>query len=130
MKRIIVASIVVLAFAACGGNDSKESKEEKKDNATAGSDPSSNPDYQKGLDLISKSNCLTCHKIDEPLTGPPYKDVAAKYAGGGDSVINYLADKIRNGGSGVWGQVPMTPHPEVPIEDAKAMVKYILLLKK
>jgi len=130
MKRIIVASIVLLAFAACGGNDSKDNKEEKKDNTTAGSDLSSNPDYQKGLELISKSNCPTCHKPDEPLTGPSFHDVANKYAGGGDSAIAYLTNKIINGGTGVWGQVPMTPHPELKPEEATAMVKYILLLKK
>lgn len=127
MKRIIVLSFALVALAACGGNDSKENKDEKKD---AGSDLSKNPDYQKGLGLITNSNCLTCHRVDEPLTGPTYRDVANKYSSGSDSVINYLADKIINGGSGVWGQVPMLPHPEINKDDAKAMVKYILLLKK
>ena len=130
MKKIIVASFVVFALAACGGSDSKENKEEKKDNTTAGSDLSSNPDYQKGLEAISKSNCKTCHKVDEPLTGPAFQEVANKYASGGDSAVHYLTDKIINGGTGVWGQVPMTPHPELSKEDVTAMVKYILLLKK
>ena len=102
MKRIIVLSFALVALAACGGNDSKENKDEKKD---SGSELSKNPDYQKGLDLISKSNCLTCHRIDEPLTGPMYRDVANKYASGSDSVLNYLADKIISGGSGVWGRL-------------------------
>ena len=127
MKRIIVFSVALAVLAACGGNDSKENKEEKKD--TAG-DITQHPDYQKGLDLISNSNCPTCHKIDEPVTGPTYREVANRYSSGSDSVINYLSDKIINGGTGVWGQVPMTPHPEINKADAVAMVKYILLQKK
>ena len=129
--RSLSAGMLVLLLAgilaACGGSDSKENKEEKKDNAA---DITQNPDYQKGLTLISNNNCPTCHKIDEPVTGPTYRDVANKYAPGTDSVINYLSDKIINGGTGVWGQVPMTPHPEINKADATAMVKYILLLKK
>jgi len=130
MKKIIIASFAVLAFAACGGNDSKDSKDEKKDNTTAGSDLSSNPDYQKGLDLVSNSDCFTCHTPTEPKTGPTYRDVANKYASGGDSAVNYLVHKIINGGTGVWGQTPMIPHPQISEQDATAMVKYILLLKK
>lgn len=116
-------------MAACGG------KEEKKENAaataatTASSDLSSNPDYVKGLELIGKSDCLTCHKVGEKLIGPSYKDVAEKYENT-DENIAMLAGKIIKGGQGVWGQIPMTAHPAVTEDDAKAMVKYILLLKK
>ena len=133
MKKIIIVSFAVLALVACGGSDSKDSKdgtkEEKKDGSSELSD---NPDYQKGLALVSdpKNACLTCHRVDEPLTGPPYRDVANKYAGKSDTVENYLVHKVMNGGSGVWGQVPMIPHPGLSEADARAMVKYILLLKK
>jgi cytochrome c len=127
MKRIIVLSFTLVALIACGGNDSKDNKEEKKDKASELSD---NPDYQKGVDILSKNNCGTCHKVDEPVTGPTFREIANKYAPASDSVINYLANKIINGGTGVWGQVPMTPHPELNEADAKAIVKYILLLKK
>ena len=124
MKKIIIASFVFVSLIACNSGGTKE---EKKDNAN---DITQNPDYQKGVSLIAKSNCLTCHKIDEPLTGPPYRDVANKYAGTSDTVVNYLAKKIISGGTGVWGQIPMIAHPEISEDDAKAMVKYILLLKK
>jgi cytochrome c len=134
MKKIIVASFVIFALAACGGNDSKDSKDVKKegtkDNSSEGSELSSNPDYQKGLAIVAKNDCFTCHAISEAKVGPTYVDVANKYAAGGDSIVNYLSNKVRNGGTGVWGQTPMTPHPQVTEEDAKAMVKYILLLKK
>jgi cytochrome c len=127
MKKTLIACFVFAILIACNGGGSKEeSKTDKKE----GTDLSANPDYQKGLDLVSKTDCFTCHKIDEALTGPPYRDVANKYAGQPDSIITHLAHKIIEGGSGVWGQVPMTPHPSVSEEDAKAMVKYILLLKK
>jgi len=64
------------------------------------------------------------------LQGPSYRDVANKYASLPDTIVTHLAGKIIKGGSGVWGEVPMTPHPALSEEDAKSMVKYILLLKK
>jgi cytochrome c len=127
MKRFIAISFAVLALAACGGNGSNEKKDDKKGDA---SDLSKNPDYQKGLEVMAKTNCPTCHKVDEPLTGPPFRDIANKYAPASDSVMNYLEDKIINGGTGVWGQVPMTPHPELTKPEVAALVKYIMLLKK
>ena len=130
MKKMMIISAAFTVLLACnsGSNDNKnEAKpDEKKETAN---DLSKNPDYQKGLELVSKSDCFTCHKIDEQLTGPPYRDVANKYAGEPDTIVSHLAQKIIEGGSGVWGQVPMTPHPAISKEDAQAMVKYVLLLK-
>lgn len=82
---------------------------------------------EEGKDLIEKSSCLTCHKEDGKLVGPSYAEVAAKYS---EADIDLLADKIINGGSGVWGEAAMTPHPGMDKENAKKMVKYILTLKK
>jgi cytochrome c len=90
---------------------------------------SDNPDYQKGLALVGKSDCLTCHKVDEKNIGPSYRDVAAKYENT-DENVKMLAGKIIKGGSGVWGAIPMTPHPALSQEDAEALAKYVLLLKK
>jgi cytochrome c len=125
MKKIILSLAVLSLMAACGGGTDK--KEEKKETVA---DVSENPDYKKGLALVAKSDCLTCHKVDEALTGPTYRDVANKYASLPDTVIGYLAGKIITGGNGVWGDTYMTPHPALSKEDAEAMVKYILLLKK
>lgn len=82
----------------------------------------------QGKGLISKSDCLTCHKLDVKLVGPAYKDVAKKYA---PTAANYtlLVNKVIKGGSGVWGQVPMVPHPTLAAADVKKMVKYILSIK-
>ena len=124
MKKIFLPFVVFLFLAGCGSSNSKEKQE------ATGTDNSKNPDYQKGLALVSKDNCFTCHKIDEPLTGPPYREVANKYAGMPDTIVTYLAHKIINGGSGNWGAIYMLPHPNLSEADAEAMVKYILLLKK
>jgi cytochrome c len=133
MKKYLLPFSLLFLLAACGGNDNKNSTSATSDSAAAekpaaSNDVSSNPDYQKGLALISQSDCLTCHKISEKLTGPAYQDVANKYAGS-DTAVKYLASKIIKGGKGVWGQVPMTPHPLLAEADAEQMVKYILLLK-
>lgn len=134
MKKYYVALALLALVTACS-NDKPAS--DKKDSTTttattaapAATDLSSNPDYVKGLELIGKSDCLTCHKISEKLTGPAYKDVAAKYENT-DENVTMLASKVIKGGQGVWGTIPMTPHPTLSEADAKQMVKYILLLKK
>jgi cytochrome c len=93
-------------------------------------DLSLNPDYKKGLALVAQNDCLTCHAIKEQLTGPSYSAIAAKYAGADEAKISMLAQTIIKGGSGNWGTIPMTAHPGINEEDAKQMVKYILLLNK
>ena len=131
MKKVLVTMVAVVALIACGGNKDKSAKTDNT-NETANSSAnslSSNPDYTKGLALIGKSDCLTCHKANEKNIGPAYKDVAEKYENTEDNV-KMLAGKIIKGGSGVWGNIPMTPHPTISQEDAEAMVKYVLLLKK
>ena len=134
MKKITILSFIVMVLFACSNESSKDATKdstgttEKKEDAT---DLSSNPDYQKGLELVAKSDCLGCHKVDEKIQGPTYREVANKYASMPDTIIGHLAKKIISGGSGVWADFPlMTPHPALSEEDAKAMVKYILLLKK
>ncbi len=136
MKKIILSLSVLSVIAACGGGDADKKADEgttstsANSEASSSSDLSSNPVYQKGLELTGKYQCPTCHKIDEKLTGPAYRDVANKYAGADEATITKLAKKVIEGGSGVWGEVPMTPHPNVTEQEAKDMVAYILLLKK
>jgi len=127
MKKILSSVLVLSILVACNNGDSKENGE---GNTTNTNDVSNNADYQKGLALVKNSDCLTCHKIDEQLTGPPYRAVANKYASMPDTIITHLAKKIREGGTGVWGSIFMTPHAGVSEQDAETMVKYILLLKK
>ena len=82
-----------------------------------------------GEDLLKKSGCTACHAIDKKLVGPPYVEVAAKYKGDPGAAAK-LFEKVKKGGSGVWGQVPMPPNPQVSDADLKAMIAYILALKK
>ncbi len=87
-----------------------------------------NADIKKGELLISKSDCFACHKIQDKLLGPAYKDVANKYANT-KANVDYLVNKVKTGGSGVWGAVPMSPHPALSDDDARAMILYVLSLK-
>jgi len=84
-------------------------------------------EIEDGKTLISKSDCLACHKIDEKLVGPPYIAVAGKYPQN-QNTVDDLSKKIVSGGGGVWGTVPMAPHPAIALADANKMVKYILTL--
>lgn len=85
--------------------------------------------FDKGKNLIATSDCLACHKVDQKLVGPAYEEVAAKYELN-DKNVDYLAGKIIEGGAGVWGQIPMSPHPDLSRDNAKEMAKYILSLRK
>lgn len=79
--------------------------------------------------LLQKSGCTACHSDDKKLVGPAYKDVAAKYKGDA-AAAGKLAEKVKKGGSGVWGPVPMPPNANVKDDDIKTMVAYVLALKK
>ena len=91
--------------------------------------PSASPeDVSAGKALLTQSDCLACHKVDEKAIGPSYSDVAKKYPKS-EATIQTLANKIISGGAGVWGQIPMSPHPALKHDDAEKMVAYILSLK-
>jgi cytochrome c len=131
LKKYFVTVAALAIIAACNSSSSSGSSSDSASGAApapAADDISSNPDYQKGLALIGANDCLTCHKIAEKLTGPAYQDVANKYENT-DANVKMLAEKILKGGSGVWGNVAMTPHPALAEADAEQMVKYILLLR-
>lgn len=79
--------------------------------------------------LLKKSGCLACHTVDKKLVGPALKDIAAKYKGQPGSV-DKLVKKVRAGGAGNWGTIPMAPAPAtVSDADLKAAITYILTLK-
>jgi cytochrome c len=77
--------------------------------------------------MAKKYNCLACHAADKKMVGPAYKDVAKKYKGQADAVAK-LTDKVKKGGSGVWGPVPMPPNAAVPDADVKKLVEWILAM--
>jgi cytochrome c len=76
-------------------------------------------------DLAKKHNCLACHMVDKKSVGPAYKEVAKKYKGQADAVAK-LSDKIKKGGQGAWGPVPMPPNAAVPDADVKTLVEWIM----
>ena len=82
---------------------------------------------QASEELAKKHNCLACHQVGAKSVGPAYKDIAAKYKGQADAAAR-LADKVKKGGTGVWGQVPMPPNAAVPDADVKTLVDWILKL--
>jgi len=84
---------------------------------------------QSGEDLLKKNGCTACHAIDKKIVGPAYNDVAAKYKGDASAATKLMA-KVKAGGTGVWGQVPMPPNPQVKDDELKTMVGFILSLKK
>ncbi|HPX88808.1 MAG TPA: c-type cytochrome [Methylophilaceae bacterium] len=78
--------------------------------------------------LAQKSGCLACHSIDKKVLGPSYKDVAAKYKGDKTAEAK-LIEKVKKGGSGTWGPMPMPANsPQVKDEDIKTIVQWILAL--
>ncbi len=85
-------------------------------------------DAEAAKALAQKSGCLACHQVDKKVLGPSWKDVAAKYKAQKDAEAT-LIDKVKKGGSGVWGKVPMAPNsPRVSDPDIKTLVEFILSL--
>jgi cytochrome c len=153
MKKVFLVLFIAAGIYACGGGtsegDSKpiSTNEENKNSQIGGeaaapattttapavdaTAPAVAPVAAAGKDgkaLIEGSDCRTCHKDDAKLIGPSYKDVAAKYESN-EKNIKLLAEKVLKGGQGVWGEIPMAGHPALSLEDAEAMVKYILTMK-
>ena len=78
--------------------------------------------------MLTKYGCVACHAVDHKVVGPALEDVSKKYHGQADALA-HLSVKVRNGGSGVWGDIPMTPNPQVPDADLQTLVKWVLALK-
>ncbi len=121
MSRTFFSLALCFLFFSCGNSDAGGAGDTTYTN---------DPVYKKGLVLVGRNKCLTCHAINETITGPAYSVIGKKYAEANDSTINVLANKIITGGTGVWGSAIMIPHPGISKEDAEAMVRYILLLGK
>ena len=102
MKRLALAALAALSIVAAPALASEE--------------------------LAKKHACTACHAIDKKLVGPGYKEVAAKYRGNAKAEA-MLIEKVKKGGVGTWGQVPMPPNAQVPDADVKTLVKWVLSLK-
>ncbi|MCC8426304.1 PQQ-dependent sugar dehydrogenase [Mucilaginibacter sp. UR6-11] len=87
------------------------------------------PTYNYGKALMAKSDCKACHQIYTRVLGPPFIEVAKRYAGN-KKAVDMLAVKIIKGGGGVWGEHAMSAHPQLSKDDASEIVKYILTLNE
>jgi len=124
MKKLFIAVFIGLCLISCS----------KKENVPVdGTSPEKTVDAESaksslsGEQIIESLDCSGCHAVNEKMIGPSYQEIADKYS---EKDIELLASKIIEGGSGVWGSVPMAPHAQVSKEEAKKMVEYILTLKK
>jgi len=79
-------------------------------------------------EMLRKYNCVACHANERKMVGPSYKDIAAKYSADA-TAAEKLAKKIREGGAGVWGQMPMPPQPQLSDADALTLARYVLTIK-
>jgi cytochrome c len=156
MKKVLIVFAVMTALYACGGGTSESSTPVSNNDANTNSQiggesaapattpvvdtaapaptadaaaPAAAASGKDGKALIEASDCRTCHQDAAKVIGPAYMDVAKKYPST-PANVKMLAGKIIKGGTGVWGEIPMTPHPAVSQEDAEAMVTYILSMKK
>ncbi len=120
MKKLLVTGMVSFFIVSCSKKENSEIQPSSDASTPIASTIS-------GQSLIEASDCMACHNADERLIGPSYKEIAGKYS---EKDIQILASKIIEGGSGVWGSVPMQPHPQISKADAEKMVKYILSQKR
>lgn len=79
--------------------------------------------------MMKKDGCAACHSVDKKIVGPAYLEVAAKYKGDKNAQAT-LVKKVKDGGVGTWGQIPMPPNAAVPQKDIDELVGWILTLKK
>jgi cytochrome c len=136
VKKITLAACAVVALQLLAVNDSYSQTTKKPAPAKPATSvkpppppaPLATPqEIEEGKVLITKLDCMVCHKVNEKSIGPAYIDVSKKYPHT-DSTVSLLSGKVINGGSGNWGQVPMTPHATLSKADAQKLVKYILSL--
>ena len=86
-----------------------------------------NASAEDALALATQNGCMACHQVETKVVGPSYKDVAAKYKGDA-AALDMLVSKVKNGGSGTWGPVPMPPNVNVSEENIKTIVTWVLSL--
>lgn len=82
-------------------------------------------DVARAKKIVAANACMGCHAVDRKILGPAFRDVAAKYKGDKGAEAQ-LVNKVKNGGSGVWGAVPMPAHPNMSDADIKTVVQWIL----
>lgn len=127
MKKIAILFVFALTLAACGSKTETAKEDYGTPNEASQSETTAVDVIGQGESLVKASDCKTCHHATNKLIGPAHTEVAKKYEFT-QANVTYLADKIIKGGSGVWGQVPMTAHADIAQADAEKMARYVLSL--
>jgi cytochrome c len=102
MKQFVIASLLLVGAASANAVDAVKAQQ-----------------------IANMNACLGCHQVDKKLVGPSYKDVAAKYKGDKNALAT-LSKKVKGGGAGVWGPVPMPANPSISDADLKTVVEWVL----
>ena len=89
----------------------------------------SETEFESGKDLIAQNDCFTCHRFADKSVGPALQEISKKYEQLTTEIFYKLSYKIRNGGGGNWGNIPMAPHPSLNADQSELILKYILLTK-
>jgi len=129
MKKLTQFSLIitlVVVLANCGSKTETKNVEDygtpdESAEAVAGDV------IAQGQSLVNASDCKTCHHPTNKLIGPSHTDVAKKYEFT-QANVTLLASKIISGGTGVWGEIPMSPHADLSQGDAEKMARYVLSL--
>jgi cytochrome c len=138
MKKLLVlillAGVSTWTITSCGSKKKDEAKTEEANDdynayESADSQKSSSTEdlINQGKALVDQNDCKTCHHPTNKIIGPSHTDVAKKYEFT-QANVTLLAAKIKKGGQGVWGQIPMTAHPDITDADAEKMAMYVLSL--
>jgi len=123
----LFAIISLAGMLACGGEKKPVNSEQIMANDAPTEKQAGADIIAQGEALVKGSDCKTCHHSVNKIIGPSHTDVARKYEFN-ESNVKLLADKIIKGGTGVWGQIPMTPHPDLTQDQAEKMARYVLSL--
>jgi cytochrome c len=132
MKKVCIVLALVgfssWTMMSCGSKKEETKTEESSDYEAAEPEKESSDDLvAQGKVLVDGSDCKTCHHPTNKIVGPSHTDVAKKYEFT-HANVNMLAEKIIAGGSGAWGDIPMTAHSGLSKADAEKMAMYVLSL--
>ena len=127
---VFLGAITASSLMSCGGKKEDDTKEDDSYSEHETAEPAKTSDedlIKQGQALVDASDCKTCHHATNKIVGPAHADVAKKYEFT-KANVSMLAEKIINGGQGVWGEIPMTPHADISKADAEKMAMYVLSL--
>src|SRR5579872_7456831 len=122
--QVAIASAFITVLFYCSPKKEKAATEDYGTPQEEAAAPVASDAIAQGEALVKANDCKTCHHTTNKIIGPAHMDVAKKYDFT-EANVKMLAEKIIKGGSGVWGQIPMTAHPDISQADAEKMARYV-----